>query len=117
MHTPQQSHSPQQHTALARKLHPSWFPRMSSVMAAIVGFVIGARFTEPAIAEIVVTSDGFVLARADGEADAKHFIGSYSDLLRNWLGLIGVAGLNTYELMEAQTRFAAKIGFFGKETA
>ena len=81
MNTSQQSHSPQQHTALARKLHPDRFPCMSSVMAAIVGFVIGERFTEPAVAKIVVTRDGFVLARADGEASANHFIGSYSDLL------------------------------------
>jgi hypothetical protein len=117
MHTPQQSHSPQQYAALARKLRPNRFPRMSSVMAAIVGFVIGTRFTEPAISEIVVSSDGFVLARADGESGANHFIGTYSDLLRNWLGLIGVAGLTTRELIEAQALFAAEVGFFGRETA
>ena len=60
-------------------------------MAAIVGFVIGKRFTQPAIAEIVVTSDGFVLARTDGEASETHFIGTYADVLRNWLRLIGLS--------------------------
>ena len=88
-----------------------------SVMAGIVGFIVQAQFTDPEIAEIVVTSDGFVLARADGEVSANHFIGRYPDLLRNWLRLIAAAELTTRELIEAQAAFAAKIGFLGREIA
>lgn len=117
MHTPQQYHLFHQHIALTQKLHPNRFPGMSTAMAAIVGFVIGERFTQPAIAEIVVTSDGLVLARTDGEASETHFIGTYADVLRNWLRLIAVAGLSASELTEAQALFAAKIGFFGREAA
>jgi hypothetical protein len=107
MHT---LHSPRNCTRIAfRACLLPWLPSW--------GFVIGERFTQPAIAEIVVTSDGLVLARTDGEASETHFIGSYADLLRNWLALIAIAGLTTRELIEAQTLFAAKIGFFGTETA
>jgi hypothetical protein len=117
MQTPQQFHLFHQHIALTQKLHPNRFPGMTTAMAAIVAFVIGERFTQPAIAEIVVTSDGLVLARTDGKANKMHVIGSYPDLLRNWLALIAVAGLTTRELIEAQTLFADKIGFFGREAA
>lgn len=40
--------------SLASKLHPSRFPGMSPMMAAVVGFVLGESFTDPAIAEVVV---------------------------------------------------------------
>ncbi len=36
-------------------------------MAAIVGYILDAPFAEPAIIELVVTSDGFVLAQTQGE--------------------------------------------------
>lgn len=52
---------------LAEKLHPDRFTEMSPRMAAVVGYILQERFTEPAIAELVVTSDGFVLARMEGE--------------------------------------------------
>jgi hypothetical protein len=117
LQTPQQSPSFHPHIALTQKLHPNRFSGMSTAMAAIVGFIIGERFTQPSIAEIVVTSDGLVLARTDGEASETHLIGSYADVLQNWLRLIAVAGLSASELTEAQASFAAKIGFFGRETA
>lgn len=102
---------------LFNKLNPNRFPRMSSLMAAIVGHVLDAAFTQPSIAEIVVTSDGFVLARAEGHAGADHFIGTYADLLRNWFALLRVAGLTPTERLEAESLFAAKIGYFGRTTA
>jgi hypothetical protein len=102
---------------LLEKLHPNRFPRMSGLMSAIVGHVLDAAFTQPSIAEIVVTSDGFVLARAEGEIGANHFIGTYRDLLRNWFSLLAAAGLTTIERLEAEALFAAKIGYFGRLTA
>jgi hypothetical protein len=102
---------------LFHKLNPNRYPRMSSLMAAIVGYLLDVAFVSPAIAEIVVTSDGFVLARAEGEAGASQFIGDYSDLIRNWFGLLAVAGLTTVERREAEALFAAKVGYFGRTSA
>ena len=96
------------------KLNPSRFPRMSSVMAAIVGHLLDAPLGDPRIVEIAVTSDGFVLGRTD--EGASHFIGNYGDLLRNWSGLLSVAGLTATERYEADILFAEKIGHFGATT-
>lgn len=35
-------------------------------MAAIVGYILDERFSDPAITELVVTTDGFVLAQTEG---------------------------------------------------
>jgi hypothetical protein len=102
---------------LFHKLHPSRFPLMPGVMAAIVGFLLEEPFVSPPIAEIVVTSDGFLLARTEGESCANVFIGRYLDLVRNWLILLAAACLTTDETVEAQVLFAAKIGYFGPTTA
>ncbi len=117
MKTPHQSHSPQLYSALAQKLHPDRFPRMSDLMAAIVGFVIDKRFTKNAIAEIIVTSDGFLLARAEGEVGANYFIGTHADLTRDWNALLVAAGLTTPEWIEAAALFAAKVGYSGRAIA
>jgi len=61
-----------------------------------------------------VTSDGFVLGTTD--VGTNHFIGNYGDLIRNWSGLLAVAGLTTTERFEAEALFAAKIGYFGRTT-
>ena len=47
--------------ALAEKLHPDRFSAMSGKMAAIIGYILGESWTEPEIAALSVTSDGFVL--------------------------------------------------------
>jgi hypothetical protein len=113
MNTPQ-SDPGDVHKTLLQKLHPQRFPRMSSLMAAILGFVLDAQFSRPPITEIVVTSDGFVLVRTDEESSANHLIGTYAELAQNWLNLMEAAGLTTRERMEAAALFAAKIGFFGR---
>ena len=56
-------------------------------MAAIVGYILNERFADPAISELVVTSDGFVLAQTEGEVDAHDMIGEEADLNRNLLTL------------------------------
>jgi hypothetical protein len=98
---------------LAEKLHPKRFPSMSGRMAAVVAFLIDQQVIRPAIVEIVVTSDGFVLAGVDDDVGTNHYIASYSDLLRNWRALIAVAGLTKHEHIEAEILFATKIGYFG----
>lgn len=86
--------------ALIEKLRPERFTEMSGKMAAIVGYILGERFTDPAISELVVTSDGFVLAQSEGEVGANDLIGTEADLNRNLLDLIGAAGLTDEEARE-----------------
>jgi hypothetical protein len=102
---------------LFHKLHPSRFPSMSDVTVAILGFLLDEPFVNPPIAEIVVTSDGFLLARTEGESCADVFLGRYLNLVRNWLSLLAAACLTADETVEAQLLFAAKIGFFGPTSA
>ena len=117
MNTPTQNISAYTLKSLVEKLRPNRFPGITGVMAAMIGFILGASFVHPSITEISVTSDGRVLAEADGEIATKRVIGSYADVLQCWLGLISVAGLTREEYMEAQGLFAARVGFFGIPTA
>ena len=86
--------------ALIDKLRPDRFTAMSGKMAAIVGYILDQRFSDPAISEIVVTSDGFVLAQTEGEVGANDMIGEEADLNRNLLSLIEAAGLSEEEIRE-----------------
>jgi len=85
---------------LIDKLRPGRFTAMSGKMAAIVGYILGERFSDPAISELVVTSDGFVLAQREGEVGANEMIGEEADLNRNLLTLIEAAGLTDDEVRE-----------------
>lgn len=73
---------------------------MSGKMAGIVGYILDERFSEPTITELVVTSDGFVLAQTEGEVGANDLIGEEADLNRNLLALIEAAGLSDEEIRE-----------------
>lgn len=73
---------------------------MNGKMAAIVGYILDERFSEPAISELVVTSDGFVLAQTEGDVGANEMLGREVDLNRNLLDLIAAAGLTTEETQE-----------------
>ena len=85
---------------LVAKLRPDRFTAMSGKMAAIVGYILDEHFSEPAISELVVTSDGFVLAQAEGEVGANEMLGTEVDLNRNLLDLIEAAGLTAEEVRE-----------------
>ncbi len=85
---------------LVAKLRPDRFTAMSGKMAAIVGYILDERFSEPAISELVVTSDGFVLAQSEGEVGANDLVGTETDLNRNLLDLITAAGLSAAEIQE-----------------
>lgn len=73
---------------------------MSGRMAAIVGYILEERFSDPVISELVVTSDGFVLAQRAGEVGANEMLGEEADLNRNLLSLIEAAGLTENEVRE-----------------
>ena len=104
-------------TRLNYKLDPSRFPSITPAMAAIVEHLLDLPLGSPQIAEIVVTSDGLVLARAEWEPTANHYISSYGQLIRNWFGLLAAAELTNSERLEAESLFAMKIGYLGETTA
>ena len=85
---------------LVTKLRPDRFTAMSGRMAAIVGYILDEPFSEPAITEVVVTSDGFVLVQTEGEVGANEMIGTEVDLNRNLLDLVEAAGLTEDEIRE-----------------
>jgi len=73
---------------IKRALHPSRFPGMSIKMRAIVGFIIGGNFTTPAIEQMIVTSDGILMARVTGDIGYNDLLGSVNDFKGNWNKLI-----------------------------
>ena len=90
---------------LAEKLHPARFTGMSGKMAAIVACILGQHWTSPAIAELVVTSDGHLLARNAGDCGHNDYIGTVADLEDNWQRLLDAAGLTIAERQEAEAAY------------
>jgi hypothetical protein len=96
-------------TSLNQKLNPAHFMAMSPMMAAIVGYIIGETYTKPAMASLVITSDGFVIAMHVGEIGDNNLLGSESDLRRNWHNLLDAADLTEDERDEAFRLFNLKV--------
>lgn len=84
---------------LAEKLDPRRFTAMSGKMSAILACILRTDrwTTEPAIAELIVTSDGGLLARHEGDIGANDFIGRVEELDANLRRLVRVAGLTPAE--------------------
>ena len=74
--------------SVAAKLHPQRFPNMSGKMAAILGHLLNQTWTDPAMVELVITSDGFLLGRHEGEPTCNRFLGTESALRGNLKKLI-----------------------------
>ena len=100
---------------LLKKLNPVRFPGMSGKLAAIVGYILGQHYTNPQITELVITSDGFVLAQHAGEVGCNEIIGNKDNLKANWEQLLNVAGLTEAERLEAEMCYAKKIHSFAPE--
>jgi hypothetical protein len=91
------------------KLRPSRFPGMSPFMAAIVGYVLGESFTNPAIAELTVSeTENLVYVRKEGGVGFDG-IQSLEDLRNNWNRLMDVAGLTPEERSEAVRLFTVRV--------
>ncbi|MFZ5452447.1 MAG: hypothetical protein ACOZF2_11355 [Thermodesulfobacteriota bacterium] len=82
---------------VAEKLHPHRFPRMSAKFAAVLGAMLGQTWTEPGLVELVITSDGFLLGRHEGEPTCKEFLGTESWLKENLAKLLGTQGVDLTE--------------------
>lgn len=91
------------------KLHPRRFSGISPKMAAIVGHITDQRYTDPHIASLETTSDGHVLAQAEGDVGHNHFIGHVNDLHSNWSSLLDAAGMNPEERAQANAAFQRKL--------
>lgn len=96
-------------SALAEKLHPRRFTEMSPFMAAIVGYVLGESWTDPAITDVAVSeAEDLVYVRKVG---AVGFDGlqSLTDLRNNWNRLLDAADLTLDERGEAVRLFNQRI--------
>jgi len=73
--------------------------QVSDQFTAILACLVGeSGWASPELAELVVTSDGMLLGRCEGEPEFRGFLGSVNDLLRNIHGLAPVAELDGDEL-------------------
>ena len=87
---------------LADKLRPDRFSAMSGRMAAIVGYILNEPWTEPAIAALSVTTDGYVTTESE-------FFGEAADLDRNLLNLFIAADLTPEERGEFERRYRERV--------
>lgn len=78
---------------IKRALNPSRFPGMSGKMMAILGYIIEEKYTSPSVRELMVTSDGILMARVEGDIGFNDIMGSVDDFKRNWNKLIHLQGL------------------------
>lgn len=79
----------------ARKLRAV---QVSDHFQAILGCLLGEDWTTPRLAEMVITPDGHLLGRCDGEAGLKAFLGASADLLKNVHGVAEIAELDGDEI-------------------
>jgi hypothetical protein len=63
----------------ARKLRAV---KVSDHFQAILGCLLGEDWTTPRLIEMVITPDGHMLGRCDGEASFKVFLGASEDLIK-----------------------------------
>jgi len=98
---------------LVAKVHPKRGAGISGKFAAILGFLLDEKCTEPAIAELHVTSDGGVLAMHEGDIGCNDFIGTVNDLERNLKGWFAAVGCTPDELRLLQNATTAKITSWG----
>ncbi len=79
----------------ARKLR---VVQVSDHFQAILGCLLGEDWTTPRLVEMVITPDGHLLGRCEGEAAFKAFLGASVDLLKNINGVADVAELDGDEI-------------------
>ena len=79
----------------ARKLRAV---QVSDHFQAILGCLLGEDWTTPRLVEMVITPDGHMLGRCDGESAFKAFLGASEDLIKNIHGVAPVADLDGDEI-------------------
>jgi len=81
--------------AVARKLR---VVQVSDHFQAILGCLLDEDWTTPRLIEMVITPDGHVLGRCDGDPSFKAFLGASEDLIRNIHGVAPIAELDGDEI-------------------
>jgi hypothetical protein len=81
-------------------------PMFTAILARLLG---GFRWTEPVIAEIILTSDGSVLVRHDGEFGANNHISHVDDLKMNLRGVVNAVNPNRDERIRLAILFARNV--------
>jgi hypothetical protein len=79
----------------ARKLR---VVQVSDHFQAILGCLIEEDWTTPKLIEMVITPDGHMLGRCEGETAFKVFLGASDDLIKNIHGVARVAELDGDEV-------------------
>jgi hypothetical protein len=72
--------------------------QVSDHFQAILGCLVGEDWTTPRLVEMVITPDGHLLGRCDGEPAFKAYLGATDELLRNIHGVAKVAELDGDEI-------------------
>jgi hypothetical protein len=71
---------------------------VSNHFQAILGCLLGEDWTTPKLVEMVITPDGHLLGRCDGEAAFRVFLGASDELIKNIHGVAPVADLDGDEI-------------------
>src|SRR4051812_48177492 len=71
---------------------------VSDHFQAILGCLLGEDWTTPRLLEMVITPDGALLGRCDGQPGFSTFLGASEDLLKNVHGVAEIADLDGDEL-------------------
>lgn len=79
----------------ARKLRAV---QVSDHFQAILGCLLCEDWSTPRLVEMVITPDGLILGRCDGELSFKAFLGASEDLIKNIHGVAPVAELDGDEI-------------------
>jgi len=90
-------------------LHPARFSDMSPRMAAFVGWLVEASYTEPNITNISITSDGFMLCQRSGDIGHSSFEGAVSELESNLTNLFEAASLSDEQKKAAWAIYHEKV--------
>lgn len=69
--------------SISEKLNPRRFPGMSGKMAGILGQMLGQNWTDPALVELCITSDGFLLGMQMGDVGFNELLGTETELEKN----------------------------------
>ena len=72
--------------------------QVSAHFQAILGSLLGEDWATPRLVEMVITPDGHLLGRCEGEASFRAFLGAADDLVRNLHGVASVAELDGDEI-------------------
>ena len=71
---------------------------VSDHFRAILGCLLEQDWTTPRLVQMVVSSDGHLLGRTDGQATEQSYLGTQDDLTKNIHGLAAVAELDGDEV-------------------